>query len=188
MGEIVAAMLPPRAASPKKEPESKFKSAESGYRPSGPDAEDQACCEDGPGTLLAVVISPPANSVAVSDVGAGRPEASKAAASHSVLQRTLLVAQLGCLAFTAAVLLPTGLGGSKLMMLLIWFAAMQRWGLPYCVGAAPVVKALEAATDEFNLEYKSEDVDGRCKAGDQGGRADNPLAPPEKRQVWRVSE
>ena len=188
MGEIVAAMLPPRAASPKKEPESKFKSAESGYRPSGPDAEDQACCEDGPGTLLAVVISPPANSVAVSDVGAGRPEASKAAASHSVLQRTLLVAQLGCLAFTAAVLLPTGLGGSKLMMLLIWFAAMQRWGLPYCGGAAPVVKALEAATDEFNLEYKSEDVDGRCKAGDQGGRADNPLAPPEKRQVWRVSE
>ena len=156
MGEIVAAMLPPRAASPKKEPESKFKSAESGYRPSGPDAEDQACCEDGPGTLLAVVISPPANSVAVSDVGAGRPEASKAAASHSVLQRTLLVAQLGCLAFSAAVLLPTGLGGSKLMMLLIWFAAMQRWGLPYCVGAAPVVKALEAATDEFNLEYKSE--------------------------------
>ena len=112
MGEIVAAMLPPRAASPKKEPESKFKSAESGYRPSGPDAEDQACCEDGPGTLLAVVISPPANSVAVSDVGAGRPEASKAAASHSVLQRTLLVAQLGCLAFSAAVLLPTGLGGS----------------------------------------------------------------------------
>ena len=81
----------------------------------------------------------------------------------------------------------------KLMMLLIishefWFAAMQRWGLLYCGGAAPVVKALEAATDEFNLEYKSEDVDGRCKAGDQGGRADNPLAPPEKRQVWRVSE
>ena len=48
----------------------------------------------------------------------------------------------------------------KLMMLLIishefWFAAMQRWGLLYCGGAAPVVKALEAATDEFKLEYKS---------------------------------
>ena len=151
MGEIVAAMLPPRAASPKKEPESKFKSAESGYRPSGPDAEDQACCEDGPGTLLAVVISPPANSVAVSDVGAGRPEASKA--------EWLL---LGCLAFSAAVLLPIWFDDLVLMIWfaamvgLIWFTAMQRWGLRYCGGAAPVVKALEAATDEFNLEYKSE--------------------------------
>jgi hypothetical protein len=33
---------------------------------------------------------------------------------------------------------------------------MNRWGMLYCGGAPPVVKALEEISQEFSIQYKSE--------------------------------
>ena len=36
---------------------------------------------------------------------------------------------------------------------------MKRWGMLYCGGAPPVLKALEEISNEFSITYKSESFD-----------------------------